>query len=146
MKNVRLELSETGRARRNQMLEELKLSVGENHRRKKRRRTGVAIAVLLTASSLAGWQLVRQSQEFQVASEQYESNEALLSQNLKVQPTDATASEAQQTDEQKQLDFGLVSGDEILDLLNEIGQPSALAEINSEWIAIPLVKKSPGQQ
>lgn len=146
MRNIQQpELSEAGLARRNQMLEELKLSVGENLTRKKRRRIGTAVAVLLTATSLVGWQIVQQPVDGRVGSEQRETFDDRSSNQTNVPPTDSAATDVQQANKPKRLEFRLVSGDEILELLNEVGQPSALAEINSEWVAIPLGKKSLSQ-
>jgi hypothetical protein len=138
------ELSETGIARRNQMLKRLKLSVSENHQRKKRRRAGTAVAVVLTAIVLVSWQFARQPIDDRVVSEKRGSIGAQSSDQSNLRPMVEAAAQ-QQEDKPRLLEFGLVSGDEILDLLNEVGQPSALAEINSEWVAIPLGKKSRGQ-
>ena len=125
------ELSESGVARRNQMLKELKHSVGENKRRKKRRRVSALITLLLATTGLVCWQFAAQPEVRTVTEKRATDNVSDSSPSI---PPAAD----QQKAESKVLEFGFVSEEEILGLLNDVGQPTALVEIDNEWVAIPL--------
>ena len=126
-----IELSESGVARRNQMLKELKHSVGENKRRKKTRRVTAVVTLLLATTGLVCWQFAAQPEVRVVTEKRVTSDVSDSSPNI---PPAAD----QQQPNVKLLDFGLVSEEEILALLNDVGQPTALVEIDNEWVAIPL--------
>ena len=132
------ELSELGIARRDQMLSELKVTLRKNQRRKKIQRAVLASSLAVGLSAVMAWQLLTPDLNDQIS--------------VRSQPARAVTDES--TDVQldmrpvakpKVLEFGLVSNDEILDLLNEVGQPTALAKINNQWVAIPLGSDVPGQ-
>lgn len=130
------ELSNIGVVRRDQMLNELKLSVIENHRRKKRRRLGTSVALLFTVIFFAVWQFTSPESIQTVVIEKVRTRQTQLPNQDAPRPDPALAQPNQF--KSNLLDFKLVSGEEILDLLREVGQPSALAEIDSEWVAIPV--------
>ena len=129
------ELSEFGIARRNQMLNELKTTIRKNQRRKKLQRAAVACSLAVGLSAVMAWQLLAPDLKDQVAARSqstFQLAPVVKGPSTDVQPGTRPGAKP------NLLEFGLVSNDEILDLLNEVGQPTALAKINNQWVAIPL--------
>ncbi len=129
-------LSEAGVVRRKQMLNQLKRSVSDNHRRIKMRRLAGVFSVLFAATLLTVWQFAKPNWKNTVVDDQGRHQDPSTSDRHDTLPFLAAGSPKKVRP--PVLEFELVSGDEILQRLNEVGQPSVLAEIDSEWVAIPL--------